>query len=204
MTVGELASMFNEEGKIKAKLQVVRMKDYSRSDWFDDTGKVWINPSPNLRSLTQATLYPGVALVEGANVSVGRGTGSPFELFGAPWINRDELVSYLNERGIKGVSFQPADFTPQSDIYEGRLCHGARLRIEDRNELDASVLGVEIVGALHRLYPNVFELDKTVGMIGSRNVLQKIKDGQDPTEVALTWQDSLEEFKKIRVKYLLY
>ena len=204
MTVGELASMFNVEGKIKAQLKVIRMKDYSRSDWFDDTGKVWINPSPNLRSLTQATLYPGVALVEGANVSVGRGTGSPFELFGAPWINRDELVSYLNGRRIKGVSFEPADFTPQSDIYEGRLCHGTRLRIEDRNELDASVLGIEIVGALYRLYPNVFEVDKTVGMIGSRNVLQKIKKGQDPAQVALSWQDSLEEFKKIREKYLLY
>jgi len=183
---------------------VIRMEDYSRSDWFDDIGKVWINPSPNLRSLAQATLYPGVALVEGANVSVGRGTGSPFELFGAPWINQDELVSYLNGRGIKGVSFEPVDFTPQSDIYEGSRCHGARLRIEDRDELDTSVLGIEIVGALYRLYPNVFEVDKTVGMIGSRNVVQKIKQGQDPAQVALTWQDSLEGFKKIRAKYLLY
>ncbi|MCL4492298.1 MAG: DUF1343 domain-containing protein [Nitrospirae bacterium] len=204
MTVGELAEMFNAENNIGAKLHVVKMSGYSRTDWFDETGLQWVNPSPNLRSLTETILYPGVALIEGANVSVGRGTDSPFELLGAPWINAAELAAYLGKRNIRGVRFVPEDFTPGGYIYKNRVCHGVRIILDDRRELDSTVLGIEIVSALYRLFPRDFQLDKTLGLIGARTVLQAIKDGQDPASVVLLWQSPLEQFLKLRAKYLLY
>ena len=117
MTIGELAKLYNAERHINANLTVVPMKGWMRGDWFDSTGQVWVNPSPNLRSLEEATLYPGVALIEGTNLSVGRGTDSPFELVGAPWIDAKELAGYLNAREIAGVRFVPTNFTPTSGMY---------------------------------------------------------------------------------------
>lgn len=204
MTVGELAEMFNNEYKIGAKLHVIKMRGYQRADWYDETGLKWVNPSPNLRSLTEAILYPGVAMVEGANVSVGRGTETPFELLGAPWIDAGKFVEYLNSRRIDGVRFTPVDFMPVRDIYKNKICHGIKIMLVDRTILDPAVMGVEIAGALHRLYPRDFQLDKTLGLIGARNVLQALKQGKDPQSVALLWQSPLEQFLKLRAKYLLY
>ncbi len=204
MTVGELAQMFNAENKIGAKLHVVKMQGYQRTDWFDETGLTWANPSPNLRTLTQATLYPGVAMVEGANVSVGRGTGTPFEILGAPWIDAKELASYLNKRRIPGVRFTPIQFTPASHRYENQLCQGIQIILVDRQALDSPALGVEIAGALFTLYPKIFWLDKTLHSIGSQEVLKAIKEGKDPQWIVLHWQSPLEEFLELRSKYLLY
>jgi uncharacterized protein YbbC (DUF1343 family)/CubicO group peptidase (beta-lactamase class C family) len=204
MTVGELARMFNTENSIGAKLHVVPMRGYQRTAWYDDTGLRWVAPSPNLHTLTQATLYPGVALIEGANISVGRGVKTPFELLGAPWVNGAQLAAYLNQRQIQGVRFAPADFTPAGDRYAYRVCHGVHLRLMDRTILDAPALGVEIVAALHRLYPKDFRLEDTLGMIGARWVLQAIKSGQDPRNVARQWQQSLDQFRTLRAHYLLY
>jgi uncharacterized protein YbbC (DUF1343 family)/CubicO group peptidase (beta-lactamase class C family) len=204
MTVGELAEMFNKENNIGAKLHVIRMRGYDRSDWYDDTGLKWLDPSPNLRSLNQAILYPGVAMVEGANVSVGRGTDTPFEVFGAPWINAEELAGYLNNRGIKGVKFMSVRFTPVSSTYRNRLCQGVKIILLDRRDLDSTVLGIEIVSALYKLYPIDFQIDKTLGLIGARSVLQDIKNGSDPQSVVMNYQGSLEQFLKMREKYLLY
>ncbi|MCL4458186.1 MAG: DUF1343 domain-containing protein [Nitrospirae bacterium] len=204
MTVGELAAMFNAENNIGADLHIIKMRGYSRSDWYDDTGLKWVNPSPNLRSLTQVILYPGVALVEGSNVSVGRGTDTPFEVFGAPWINAKELAKYLEGRGIKGARFSPVSFTPSNSIYKNRTCNGVKVTITDRQALDSTFLGIEIITALYKLYPEKFQLDKTLGLIGSRAVLQSIKEGRDPKSISLNWQPSLEEFLKLREKYLLY
>ncbi len=204
MTVGELATMFNAEKKMGVKLQVVTMRGYERSQWYDETGLLWISPSPNLQTLTQAILYPGVALVEGSNVSVGRGTATPFEIFGAPWINAEELAAYLNDREIEGVTFVPVDFTPNSGPFRKELCHGARVILVDRQSLDAPALGIEIVSALYQLYPAKFQIDKTLGLIGSREVLQALKNGQDPAIIVQNWQDSLEAFCTLRSKYLLY
>ncbi len=204
MTVGELAKMFNAEKKMGVKLHVIKMRGYERSHWYDETGLLWISPSPNLHTLTQAILYPGVALVEGANVSVGRGTVMPFEVLGAPWINGEELASYLNDRKIQGVTFAAEVFTPNSNPYRKEPCHGIRVALLDRQALDAAALGIEIVSALHRLYPGSFQLDKTLGLIGSREVLKAIKDGRDPAAIVQNWQASLEEFCKLRAKYLLY
>jgi uncharacterized protein YbbC (DUF1343 family) len=196
--------MFNKENQIGAKLKVISMRGYQRTDWYDETGLLWVNPSPNLRTLTEATLYPGVAMVEGANVSVGRGTEMPFELLGAPWIKTKEFAEYLNRRKIQGVRFIPVDFIPKSSRFENQLCHGIQIVLTDRQALDSPALGVEIASALHRLYPNDFHLDKTLPLIGSHEVLQAIKEGQDPNSIVLNWQASLEQFCKLRSKYLLY
>ena len=204
MTIGELARMFNSEAKIGVMLEVVKMKNYQRGAWYDQTGLPWVGPSPNLRTLRAATLYPGVAIVEGANVSVGRGTDTPFELVGAPWINAKELVNYLTQRKIRGVSFIATNFKPNSDRYKHQLCHGVRVIIEDRNGLDVAVLGVELATSLHRLYGNKFQLDNTLGMIGARWVLEAIKDGADARAIAQHWQAALVEFRKSRAAYLLY
>ena len=204
MTIGELASMFNKENRIGVKLKVIKMRGYQRSDWYDETGLLWVNPSPNLRTLTETILYPGVALVEGANVSVGRGTETPFELLGAPWIKAKEVAEYLNRRKIQGVRFIPVDFIPKSNRFENQLCHGIQIVLTDRQALDSPALGVEIASALYRLYPNDFHLDKTLSLIGSREVIQAIKDGQDPNSIVQNWQAPLEQFLKLRSKYLLY
>lgn len=204
MTMGELARMFNAENKIGANLHVIKMHGYWRTDWYDETGLLWVNPSPNLRTLTEAVLYPGVAMVEGANVSVGRGTSTPFELLGAPWINAKELAAYLNNRKIQGVRFLPVDFTPNSSRFEKQLCHGVQVILVDRQALDSPALGVEFASALYRLYPRGFQLDKILSLVGSYEVLQAIKDGHDPSSIVLNWQGPLEDFRQLRSKYLLY
>jgi uncharacterized protein YbbC (DUF1343 family) len=204
MTLGEIATMFNQEWKVGVDLRVIKMTNYRRSFWYDDTGLPWIGPSPNLPTLRAATLYPGVAIVEGANVSVGRGTDTPFELIGAPWIDGKELVNYLIQRKIRGASFVATSFIPTADRYKSQLCNGVRIVIDDRNELDTPQLGIELVSALHRLYGSKFQLDKTQGMIGARSVVQAIKDGIDARTIAQRWQPSLEEFRKVRAAYLLY
>jgi uncharacterized protein YbbC (DUF1343 family) len=203
MTVGELAEMFNVENKIGVKLHVIKMAGYQRTSWYDETGLPWVNPSPNLRSLTQAILYPGVAMVEGANVSVGRGTDTPFELLGAPWVNAEHLTDYLNERQIPGVGFRPAHFIPHRDHFKDQPCHGIQILLNDRQCFDAPLLGIEIASALYRLYPKDFEIDKTLGLMGSRWLVDAIKKSE-PHVIVSKWAGSLEEFQKLRAKYLLY
>jgi uncharacterized protein YbbC (DUF1343 family) len=204
MTMGELAQMFNTENRIGTKLQVIRMQGYQRADWYDETGLMWTNPSPNLGTLNQATLYPGVAMIEGANVSVGRGTGTPFELLGAPWIDGRKLSSYLNKRRIQGVRFAPVQFVPTRNRYENQMCQGVQIILLDRQALDSPAMGIEIAGALFNLYPQSFQLDKTLHSVGSRNVLQALKDGKDPQWILVQGQAHFEEFLDLRSKYLLY
>jgi uncharacterized protein YbbC (DUF1343 family)/CubicO group peptidase (beta-lactamase class C family) len=204
MTLGELARMFNAEHKIGARLTVVPMTGYRRDMWFDETGIAWVNPSPNLRSLNQAIFYPGVALAEASNVSVGRGTDFPFELLGAPWIEAEALAGYLRGRQLPAVEFEPVSFRPASSRFKGEVCKGVRMILKDRDRLDAVRLGIEILCALQRLYPGRFELDKALGLVGSRAVLQAIKEGQDPEAISAAWQTPLDEFRKRRESYLLY
>jgi len=205
MTMGELAKMFNGEGKLGAKLKVVPMRGWLRGDWFDSTGAMWINPSPNLRTVNAATLYPGVALVEGTNVSVGRGTDTPFEVLGAPFIKAHELAAHLNARQIQGVRFVPVTFTPEKDAkLGGQNLGGVRIVITDRNSIDAPELGVEIATALRTLYPNDFQQDKMANILANQSVFDAIKAGQDPRNISAAWRDDLENFKAMRKKYLLY
>ena len=204
MTVGELAKMFNAENRVGAKLRVIKMSGYQRTHWYDETGLPWVNPSPNLRNLTQATLYPGVAMVEGANVSVGRGTDTPFELLGAPWIKAGEFAEYLNHRGIRGITFLPADFMPRANRFKNEVCHGVQMILTDRQRLDSPALGMEILCALYQLYPKTFQVDKTLSLVGAQWILQAVKEGKSPSFITGHWEKSLEEFKKVRSKYLLY
>jgi uncharacterized protein YbbC (DUF1343 family)/CubicO group peptidase (beta-lactamase class C family) len=204
MTMGELAKMFNAERGIHAKLTVVPMEGWMRGDWYDSTGLGWINPSPNLRSLTEAALYPGVALVEGTNVSVGRGTDTPFELLGAPWINGRDLASYLNARGISGVRFVPVGFTPTSGTDSGQKCQGVNLILTQRNSLDAPELGIELASALHKLYPQQFHMERMIEILANQQVYDAVVQGQDPRRIAADWREPLERFEQLREKYLIY
>ena len=160
MTIGELAKLYNTERHINANLTVIPMKGWLRGDWFDSTGQVWVNPSPNLRSLEAAVLYPGVALIEATNLSVGRGTDAPFLMIGAPWIDAQELASYLNARSIAGVRFLPTNFTPTSGPYARQRCGGVRIIVIDRETVDAPELGIELAAALHKLSPLGFDMDR--------------------------------------------
>ncbi len=204
MTMGELAKMFNAERNINAKLTVIAMEGWERGDWFDSTGLEWVNPSPNLRSVTEAALYPGVALIEGTNVSVGRGTDTPFELVGAPWMKSRELAAYLNTRGIAGVRFVPGTFTPTSSNYNGQECQGVNIVLTDRNGFDAPELGIELASALHKLYPADFKMEKMQGLIVNQSVYDALSAGEDPRRIQQDWMEALEKFGKIREKYLIY
>ena len=207
MTIGELAKMFNTERNIGANLTVVPMEGWMRGDWFDSTGQFWINPSPNMRSLTEAELYPGIGMIETTNISVGRGTDTPFEIVGAPWINQSgsiALARFLNARDISGVRFIPITFTPASSIYANQLCGGVNIELTDRNSLDAPELGAEIASALQHLYPDQYKIAGLDTLMVNKASLEALASGEDPRRVAEEWQDEIEKFEAIRTKYLLY
>jgi uncharacterized protein YbbC (DUF1343 family)/CubicO group peptidase (beta-lactamase class C family) len=204
MTMGELAKMFNAERNINAKLTVVPMEGWQRGDWFDSTGLEWVSPSPNLRSVTEAALYTGVALIEGTNVSVGRGTDTPFELVGAPWVKSRELAAYLNARGIAGVRFVPVTFTPTTAIHSGQKCEGVNIVLTERNALDGPELGIELASALRKLYPSDYNMDRIVELLANQAAYDGLVAGKDPRRIAQDWQEELEKFEVVRKKYLIY
>ncbi len=205
MTLGELARYDKEQLHLNVPLTVITMQGWHRGDWYDSTGLAWINPSPNLRSLEEATIYPALGLVEGTNISVGRGTDTPFELFGAPWTDSRALADLLNQRNLPGVRFYPADFTPAKPYpYAGEVCHGVRILVTDRNVLDAPELGIEIASALHRLNSDQFQLQKMTTLLANRSILGAIAAGEDPQKIAQSWRASIEEFNRQRESALLY
>jgi len=204
MTMGELAKMFNAERNINARLTVVPMEGWIRGDWYDSTALSWINLSPNMRSLTEATLYMGVGVVEGTNVSVGRGTDTPFELLGAPWIKATELAQYLNGRNISGVRFVPLSFTPNASAYAGQKCEGVNIMLVDRNAFDGPEVGAELASALHKLYPEQYHMDRMIELLPNQAVYDAIAARQDPRRIADDWREPLEKFQKVREKYLIY
>jgi uncharacterized protein YbbC (DUF1343 family)/CubicO group peptidase (beta-lactamase class C family) len=204
MTIGELARFYNAERRIGAQLTVVPVEGWERGDWLDSTGVLWVNPSPNMRSLTEAALYPGVGLIEGTNVSVGRGTDTPFEVVGAPWIEARELAGYLNGRAIGGVRFVATEFTPSADVYAQKKCGGVNMIVTDRNALDSPELGVEIASALRALYPAQYEMKNLDKLMVNEGVSKAIGDGQDPRRIWMEWNEAIEGFGKTRAKYLLY
>ena len=204
MTVGELATMFNAERHIDAKLAVIPMQGWMRGDWFDSTGRVWINPSPNMRSMNEAALYPGVGMIETTNISVGRGTDTPFELLGAPWVDAGALARYLNAREIAGVRFVPTSFTPSSATYANQLCGGVNMVVVDRNALDAPEMGLEIAAALLKLYPVQYKIAGLDTLMVNKASLDSVAHGEDPRRIVEQWQDDVDRFAAIRSKYLLY
>jgi uncharacterized protein YbbC (DUF1343 family) len=204
MTAGELALLFNAENRLGVALEVVKMEGWQRKLWLDETDLGWVNPSPNIRSLGQATLYTSVGLLESANISVGRGTETPFEVLGAPWIHAAKLVRLLNQRKVEGVRFAPAHFTPSSDRYAGRRCHGVRLTVTDRDRLQTVACGLEMARTLARLYPRQFRSRKLVDMVGVEDVVKGIQRGATVPELLKLEVHKLESFLRMRDQYLLY
>jgi uncharacterized protein YbbC (DUF1343 family) len=204
MTLGELARMFNAENKIGATLTVVEAKNWVRDAWFDDTGLPWINPSPNMRNLIQATLYPGIGAIEGTNLSVGRGTDTPFEQIGAPWIDGVALADALNARRVPGIRFYPVRFTPTSSKYAGEECQGVFMIVTDRMALRPVRVAVEIAAMLHKLHGTRFELEAAERLFGSREGIARIRAGGDPASIAASWADAEAGWRRLRSQYLLY
>jgi uncharacterized protein YbbC (DUF1343 family) len=204
MTLGELAQMFNAENHLGAEVHVVAMKNWHRRDAYEATGLAWIRPSPNLRTLDELLLYPGVEILQAGGVSVGRGTDTPFQLIGAPWIRAAELAGALDARSVPGVRFAPTNFTPRSGPYQGQACQGVALAIADRASLDSMRMGLEIAATLAKLYPKEFALDKILTLLGSQATLERLKRGDAPARIVGGWAGELEPFRKMRAKYLLY
>jgi uncharacterized protein YbbC (DUF1343 family) len=204
MTFGELAKMFNAENNLSLDLHVIAMKNWRRSQTFDQTGLTWISPSPNLRTLNEAFLYPGVEILQPAGVSVGRGTDAPFEQLGAPWIHSDVLLNSLNAKQVPGVRFTAATFAPNDGLYKGEACAGVRIEITDGAAFDSMRTGLEIADSLHRLYPERFQVTKLMDLLASQSSLNGLIAYQPPATIIASWADDLAQFRTLRAKYLLY
>jgi uncharacterized protein YbbC (DUF1343 family)/CubicO group peptidase (beta-lactamase class C family) len=204
MTIGELAKLFNQDRGISCDLRVVEMAGWRRAMWLDQTNLLWVNPSPNMRSLTEATLYPGIGLLETTNVSVGRGTDTPFELLGAPWIDGQQLAAYLNGQKIPGVRFVPTRFTPTSSVFKSEECGGVNIIVTDRARFLPVRNGLEIAVALRKLYPTQWKVDSYARLLVNADALEKLKQGDSAVEIERSWSARLEEFRRARARVLIY
>lgn len=204
LTIGEIAALFNGERHLGADLQVVAMTGWRRDEWFDETGLPWINPSPNMRTLYAAALYPGIGALERTNLSVGRGTDTPFEHIGAPWIDGTALASALDARGLPGVRVYPESFTPASSTYANERCQGVFFVVTDRDAVRPVRLAVEVAAALLRLFPGRFEIDRAASLFGSKAGLARVKAGDDPAAIAASWTADESSWRARSARYLLY
>jgi len=204
MTIGELAQMFKAELKLDLDLEVIPLEGWNRSDYFDATGLPWVNPSPNMRSLTEAILYPGIGLLETTNLSVGRGTDTPFEVLGAPWLNDKMLALGLNRLNLPGVLFMPLQYTPGSSKFEGQLCRGVSIQITDRDQFESVRTGFEIALTLRRLFKMQWKTGNLGRLLGNEPVLKAIRNGRSYPEILDIYTPDLEKFKQRRLQYLIY
>ena len=204
MTVGELARLFKDELKLDLDLQVIECEGWRRGDLWDATGLTWVNPSPNMRSLTQAVLYPGIGLLETTNVSVGRGTDTPFEVIGAPWLDGKKLAAELNSRGILGVRFVPIEFQPESSKFAGKKCGGVNIIVTDREEFEPLRTGFEIAAQLRHLYPTDWEAKGYDRLLGNEKTLQALLDGKSADEILTVAREGVSSFERRRAKHLIY
>ncbi len=204
LTLGELAELYNTEFGIGAKLNVVKMQGWSRGMLWDDTGFTWINPSPNMRSPRAALLYPGLGIAEATNLSVGRGTEAPFEIYGAPWITSPGLADSLNAAGLIGVIFSDTAFIPVDYVFKGQACRGVRATVTDPGRFESLKAGLTLLATVERLYPEKFELKKIDLWIGRQDVKERLQKGEAVESIIQRWQPELERFKATRTKYLLY
>ncbi|MGB9182336.1 MAG: exo-beta-N-acetylmuramidase NamZ domain-containing protein [Pyrinomonadaceae bacterium] len=204
MTAGELAQLFNRQRRIGCDLRVIKMEGWRRAMWYDSTNLLWVNPSPNMRSLTEATLYPGIGLLETTNLSVGRGTNTPFELVGAPWLDGRKLAAHLNGRRIAGARFVPVRFMPNASVFKGEECGGINIIITDRAQFRPLRAGLEIAVALRALYPNEWKVDDLQRLLANADALERIKRGDSVEEIMRSWNNALEEFRRSRAQVLLY
>jgi len=204
MTIGELARMFKVELKLDLDLEVVPCSGWRRDQYFDETGLSWINPSPNMRSLNQAILYPAIGVWETTNLSVGRGTDTPFELVGAPWITSGKFAKALNEAKIPGVQFTPRDFVPTSSKFANKSCGGVQISITDRDQVDSTHLGVTFASVLWQLYPKKWQLEKSMRLLGSQSTLDSIRSNKPAHEIQTMIEKQFADFRQRRAQYLLY
>jgi uncharacterized protein YbbC (DUF1343 family)/CubicO group peptidase (beta-lactamase class C family) len=204
MTTGELAQMFNAEKKIGADLRVIKMENWARSYWFDQLNQTWVNPSPNMRSLTEATLYPGIGMLEYTNISVGRGTDTPFEVIGAPWIEGRKLAEYLNQRNLSGVRFVPVRFKPNASNFKGEEIGGINLIITDRKVFKPVRTGIEIALAFRKLYPIDWKTDRLNRLVVNDTVFDMIMRNATAEEIENVAQSDVSKFANRRAQFLLY
>jgi uncharacterized protein YbbC (DUF1343 family) len=204
LTIGELAQFFNEENHINCDLHVIAMKNWHRNYFFESTGLRWIPPSPNLRTLKGAVLYPGIEILQSAGVSVGRGTETPFEEFGAPWINGEEVATALNTRHLAGVQFKNQPFIPVIGLYSGQRCGGVGMRVTDRQAVRAVRVGLEIAATLRKLYPEKFDPEKLTVLVGNAETIRELEAGTPPEKIEESWNADLSAFDQSRKKYFLY
>jgi uncharacterized protein YbbC (DUF1343 family) len=204
MTLGELALLINAERKLGATLEIIPCEGWKRSEYWDETGLMWVNPSPNMRSLTQATLYPGVGLLEFTNISVGRGTDTPFEHFGAPWIESRVLANALNAKKLPGVRFIPHTFTPSASKFVGEKCGGVQMILTDRIVFSPVQMGLEIALTLRHLYPTVWEPGKLITLLVNQSVFEGVMAGESYALLEKRFTPALKRFIKTRANYLRY
>lgn len=204
MTMGELAMFFNAQRKLNVRLEVVRMRGWQRAMWFDQTGLAWAQPSPNLPSADLVLPYAALVMLEFTNMSVGRGTVRPFTVVGAPWISGEKLAHYLNSHEVPGMRFEPATFTPSTGPYAEQPCAGVRLVVVDRGAVDPALLGVEIASALRTLWPKEYDAKRLGELVGDAEITRMILAGDAPRDVQAAWQARLDEFIRLRERYLQY
>ena len=204
MTVGELARMFNEERKLGADLTVIRCEGWHRDQWFDQTTQPWVNPSPNMRSLTAAALYPGVGLIEFCNVSVGRGTDRPFELVGAPYVDDRRFAAEMNAAGLAGVHFTAVRFTPTASAFAGKECGGVSITITDRRSMNPVDIGIELARTFQRLHPKEWQGAKLAKLLVHPATAAGIADMKPLTSIHESWVPAREAFQQRREKALIY
>jgi uncharacterized protein YbbC (DUF1343 family) len=204
LTIGELAQFFNAENHINCDLHVVAMKNWHRNYFFESTGSRWVPPSPNLRTTKGAVLYPGLEILQNAGVSVGRGTQAPFEEFGAPWINGDEVATALNERHLAGLRFTGAPFIPVVGLYSGQRCGGVAVRVTDRAAVRSMRLGLEIAAILRKLYPDQFDPAKLLLLTGNAETIRQLQEGVSPEQIEAGWSHDLSAYDAVRRKNFLY
>ncbi len=204
LTIGELAQLYNTENHINVDLHVIRMKNWHRNYFFESTGIRWLPPSPNLRTLKGTILYPGLEVLQNAGVSVGRGTEAPFEEFGAPWINGEEVAEELNARNLPGLRFANQPFIPVSGLYAGLRCGGVGIRVTDRAAARSMSMGMEIAAVLLKKYPIHFEVAKMVDLLGNDDTVRQLQAGTPPEQIVASWAKDLAAFDAVRRKYYMY
>ncbi len=204
MTMGELALYFNAELGIGADLTVIPMRGWRRDQWYDATGLLWVNPSPNMRNLEEALLYPAVGALEYTNISVGRGTDEPFEWLGAPWIDGLALARQLNGAALPGVRFIPRRRTPSSSVFAGEVCNGVDLVVTDRDAFSASRTAITLATTLFALHGDDWDPERLPPLWGRPEVLDQLRGGMTPERIAEAWQDDLDAFLAARSRYLIY
>jgi len=204
LTIGELAQLFNTESHINCVLHVIPMKNWHRNYFYESTGLRWIPPSPNLRTMKGAILYPGLEILQNAGVSVGRGTEAPFEEFGAPWINGEEVAEELNARNLPGVRFANQPFIPVSGLYAGQRCGGVGIRVTDRAAVRSLRVGLEIAELLQKKYPDHFDVAKAISLLGNDATVEKLKSGTPVEEIIAGWAQDLADFEIMRKRYFIY